>query len=154
MTLCVCQSGKKSVWSRGKGRAWTLNLNCTTEIDIGFQQRLIASWGRNYVTPENFNYFGNSTKSPNGSMGRYESWKNHTLSTCRCVTSLLDADSMLLICRIVPRESKSIREMRDFHFLTSPCLSIEQLEGLQWLLQIKQLKIRALIALFVSKFQN
>ena len=35
-----------------------------------------------------------------------EAKKNHALSACRCVTTLLEADSRLLICRTAPRESK------------------------------------------------
>ena len=55
---------------------------------------------------------------PNGSMGRHGSWKNHALSACRCVTTLLEADSRQLICQIVPRESKIMGKTRDFCFLT------------------------------------
>ena len=39
-------------------------------------------------------------------MGRHGSWKNHAFSACRCVTTILVADSRLLVCRIAPRESK------------------------------------------------
>ena len=63
-------------------------------------------------------------------MGRLESWKNHVLSACRCVTTLLEADSRLLICRTAPRESESMSETRDFYFLTPPCLPIKPLGGL------------------------
>ena len=69
---------------------------------------------------------------PNGSMGRHVSWKNHELSACWCVTTLLEADSRLLICRIAPSQ-KGIRETRDFYFLLHPCLPIEPLGGLDFL---------------------
>ena len=39
-------------------------------------------------------------------MGRHGSWENHALSACRCVTTLLEADSRLLICWTAPRESE------------------------------------------------
>ena len=69
---------------------------------------------------------------PKGSMGRHESSKNHALSECRCVTNLLEADSRLPINRTVPREWKSMRELRVYYILTPPCLPIEPLGGLQW----------------------
>ena len=64
-------------------------------------------------------------------MSGHGSWKNHALSACRCVITLLEADSGLLICRITPKEPKSMREMRDFYPLTPPCPPIEPLEGLE-----------------------
>ena len=60
-------------------------------------------------------------------MGRHGSRKNQALSACQCVTTLFEADSRLLICQIAPRESKIMRVMRDFYFLTPPCLPIEPL---------------------------
>ena len=39
----------------------------------------------------------NGPNPPIGSMDRHGSWKNHTLSACRCVITLLGADSRLLI---------------------------------------------------------
>ena len=40
-------------------------------------------------------------------------------------------DSRLLICWTTPRESKSMREARDFYLLTPLCLPIEPLGGLE-----------------------
>ena len=54
---------------------------------------------------------------PNGSMSRHGSWRNHALSACRCVTTLLEADSRLLFRQIAPRESKN--HERDAWFLFS-----------------------------------
>ena len=47
---------------------------------------------------------------PNGSMGRHGSYKYHALSACRCVATLLGADSRQLVCRTAPRESKAMRD--------------------------------------------
>ena len=55
------------------------------------------------------------SKPPDGSMGRHGSWKNHALSACWCMTTLLDAYSRLVICRIALRGSKKYE--RDVWFL-------------------------------------
>ena len=49
------------------------------------------------------------------------------------MATLLEADSALLICRTTPRVRKNMKEMRDFYFLTPPCLPIEPLGGLSYL---------------------
>ena len=94
--------------------------------------------------PEGFGQTRFFYNPPNGSMGRHGSWKNHALNACRCVTTFLEADSRLLICRT--RESKNMKETRDFLFLTPPCLSIEPLVELYDTTYIPDLgsKIRSL----------
>ena len=57
---------------------------------------------------------------PNDSMSRHGSSKYHALSACRCVTTLLEADSRLLIRRTALRESK--KHDRDAWFLFSNAL--------------------------------
>ena len=63
----------------------------------------------------------NQSYPPNCSMGRHGSWKNHALSACRCVTTLLEAVSRLLICRTAPRKSK--KHERDAWFFSNASMS-------------------------------
>ena len=63
-----------------------------------------------------------------------EAEKNHALSACWCVTTLLEADSRLLICRVEPTEPKKHTRDTWFYFLPiEPFRGLEsQFEAFAW----------------------